>query len=185
MVGLSSCKVVFTESVRTKVELQGIELNKIQYYNSKNFLLTRTLSKSEASLSSGKIKIKNGEYVEIIKIKSKTPGVCDSIGDNILLIRFESGSNKYLKFKNGNILDPSSSYGITSDEIKKEKKKIETTDKYGEKRIAEKEFQTNYVNYDNKIYQLEYESKPELMIKRKRINNKEIDKRTAKGVKIK
>jgi hypothetical protein len=182
--GMSSCKVMFTESVRNKLDVQGIDLNKVQFYNSEKILLKRTLSKSEASLASGKVTIQNGEYIEITQIKKKTPGILDSIGDNFICVRFEPGDKKYLKFKNVNILDSTSTYKLATEDSKRKKIKVEIVDKFGDRRVIEKEVPSSFIEYDNKTYKVDYDYKPELMIKRKQVNKTRIQKRTAKGIKV-
>lgn len=185
LIGFSSCRVMFTEGVRNKLDMQGIDLNRVQFYNSEKIILKRTLTKSEATLASGKVTFQNGEFVEITQIKRKTPGICDSIGDHALYIRFESGANKGLKFSNNQVADSSSTYQMATENMLNKKKKVEIIDGFGEKKMVDMDLHILTVNYDGKEYQVAYDKKPELMIKKKQINKRKIFKRTASGMKVK
>jgi hypothetical protein len=114
---LSACSpktIYFTQNTRTKIESNKIDLKDIQYYNSHEIILQRNLSYEETKVASGKISIENGEFVEIITLKKKTPGVCESYTSNSLDVSFEKGENRKLRF----IMNPEKNYQVSAIEWK-------------------------------------------------------------------
>ena len=98
--GLScrSSKTYFTPQIRTKVENAGINLNKIQFYVDRDMELKREITKEEASVTKGKVKIIDGKYINIIDLEKYTPGICSATFPDKILVSFETGENKALTF---------------------------------------------------------------------------------------
>lgn len=114
---LTACSpktIYFTQQTRAKIESSGINLKDIQYYNSHQIILQRNLSYEETKVASGKISIENGEFVEIITLNKKTPGVCESYTSNALDVSFENGENRKLRF----IMNQEKNYQISAIEWK-------------------------------------------------------------------
>lgn len=179
----SSCRVIFTEQLRQKAEKQGIDLTKIQFYNSDKIVLSRTLASSEVSLASGKVTFQNGVYTEIIKIKKNTRGKCDMASSNLLNISFEEGKNRSLIFENNN-----NSYKLKPTNCKIVKKttttiQITNNNKSPIQQLT-KDVNECTLNYENKVYQVELPFMPKLLIKKRQINKNKTSVRTAKGVKV-
>jgi len=178
----SSCKVLFTEQFRKQAEATGIDILKIQFYNSDKIILKRILSSNEVSVTSGKVKVENGKNIEIIKIKKNTLGKCELIDKNKLYISFEEGENKSFVFY-GN----SSTYALKPDEcsiVKKNTLRISLENKILPIDMVEKDINECTVMYDKKKYSVELSSMPNLMFKKIWLNKKQINKRTVKGVKV-
>lgn len=185
---LSSCRVAFTESFRQKAEKQGLNLTKIQYYNSKKIVLTRTLSSSEVSLASGKVKFENGVFSEKIIIRKNTRGRCDKLGPNEMSISFEEGNNKSLPFASNARGDIFNTY-VLNPENCKTIRKTTTTYNLGRNNKLQTQPVSRDINeckvyYDGKNYQVALDAMPQLMIKKKETKRNKSKKRTAKGVRV-
>ena len=75
LMSFNSCKVIFTGGLRANIERQKLDMEKIQYYNSKSINLKRVVSERETDVIEGKVTIMNGQMIEEIEIKKNTPGV--------------------------------------------------------------------------------------------------------------
>ena len=122
---LTSCsqKVYFNAQVRKQLEQLNIPLDKLNYYVDRDVILRREMSSEETTASSGIVKFENGKYINIIKLRMYTTGVCTKISPNKLNIAFEDGSN-FLTFgypKNGT---NENAYQINADEWKNDIGKI-------------------------------------------------------------
>ena len=109
MVSCSSSKTYFTPQVRVKIENAGVDLNKIQFYVDRNIELKREISKEDAKVSKGDVKIEDGKYIDIISLKKNTPGICSGNYPDKILVSFEQGDNKFLTFgktRNASVIDP-------------------------------------------------------------------------------
>lgn len=185
---LSSCRVAFTESFRQKAEKQGLNLTKIQYYNSKKIVLTRTLSSSEVSLASGKVKFENGIYSEKIIIRKHTRGRCDKAGPNEMNISFEEGNNKSLPFASNARGELSDTYTLNPENCKTITK-TSTSYNMGRNYQIQPQTVTKDINqckvyYDGKNYKVDLPEMPQLLIKKKEIRRNKSKTRTAKGVRV-
>ncbi len=96
----SSCSktMLFTQTMRHQLNDHGVDLRDVQFYNSRKFILQRNLSYEEARVAQGKISFENGQFIEQIIIKKNTPGVCEEIEPNSLLVSFEDGYNRNIRF---------------------------------------------------------------------------------------
>ena len=94
-----SPKLVFTQSIKEKVQRVGGDLTKIQYYNETEILLQRVLSKTEVGIAKGKVEVRDGKQIESIRFNPLTPGICMEHMPNKLKVSFESGSTRFLFFK--------------------------------------------------------------------------------------
>jgi len=84
---ITSCsnKVYFSTDVRKQLEDKKIPINKLQFYVDRDVELRRELSSEETkTASSGIVRFENGKYIEIIKLRMLTAGVCTSIYPNKL-----------------------------------------------------------------------------------------------------
>ena len=154
---LNSCKVSFTGVLKVNLEKQELELEKIQYYNSKTIILKRVVSSKETEVLSGKVTMQNGQMIEEIEIKKNTPGIMVNSSDNQMHIKFEPGNQK------GNFLV----FELSND-----------------KRFVLRN-QKGKVNYHDAIYRSNGESAyAELLIQKKSSRAVTYNKRKAKGVKV-
>lgn len=163
MLLLTSCarKVKVTTELKNKLDEQRVNLKQIQFYNRGVFHLERNLTSEAVVASQGKIRMKNGRQVEVLKFKNSTPAICDSVKDQTIFVRFEKGGNRVLAFKpniTGNYqlctLPPQSGSPIQ-------------------------------VAYGNEIYELgDFGGAVLLTAKRKKVREADIHKRKVKGVKV-
>ncbi len=97
---LSSCsnKILFTQQIRTNLYDNNLEVEEVQFYNSKKIVLKRNLSVEETKVARGEIRLENGQYVEEIIFPKDTRGVVVKEGRNTLNVAFEEGDRRNLKF---------------------------------------------------------------------------------------
>ena len=153
----SSCKVLLTGSIKTNLEKQGLDLEKIQYYNESKIILKRVVSSKESEVISGKVTMQNGQMIEEIEIKKNTPGIMVDSKENEIHIRFEPGNQKgnFLVFE----LQEYDFYGLKDNKGR--------------------------VNYHDAIYSTKYKLLPPgLQIEKKSSRAFSYDKRKAQGVKV-
>lgn len=171
-IGLSSCstpKSYFTADTRNKVEEKSIPLEKLQFYIDKDVELKRELSSREATVHSGKVKIENGKYVNIILLKKGTLGVCTGSNKNSLDIAFESGEGKSLSF--GVTTRPAANtvYSLSAEKW---------LNPYHSPEVGK-------ITYDGEVYFMRFTgSRPKLMIQKTANDKYEVNKRVMSGRQI-
>lgn len=171
---LSSCsmnRMLLTVETKMQIEKAGVELNKVQFYNSSEIILARALKQEEISVAEGKVRIENGKHIEEIIIPANTPGICELNNEKTLKISFETGDGKSVPFlveKKGGVVVAGSYFKIGA------KKWVKTT---RGKRIGK-------VDYEGKIYNLVRGADSRLMIDKSILNRVKRDTRVARGRKI-
>lgn len=75
---VSSCSnlIYFTQDVRDDLNVNNLDVEKVQFYNSEKIILKRNLSKEETQLAKGTILLENGQYYEEIIIPKKNKRGC-------------------------------------------------------------------------------------------------------------
>ena len=91
-------KSVFLEANRVELDTSNVELRKVQFFNDKPIILRRKATESDIRQSGGKMVEVDGERVQEILIKKGTKGVIVGNKNGKLLIAFENGEGKYLRF---------------------------------------------------------------------------------------
>src|SRR4051794_29850487 len=86
----SASKSYFTVDTRNKVEAKSIAVERLQFYIDKDVELKRELSSADAKVSSGKVIMENGKYVNIILLKAGTLGACTAAHEHSLDVAFEN-----------------------------------------------------------------------------------------------
>lgn len=104
---LSSCQSTtpFTNTVRTKYNLDEAKLKKMQFYISSDILLQRgeRAENSQELDEDGKLVISTSASLDNITVDGKTPGVCVKVLDgNKLAISFFESDDQYLVFGDPN-----------------------------------------------------------------------------------
>ena len=169
-----SCKIVFTEKIRDKIEKNGGDISKVQFYNSEKIVLKRILNSEEVKVASGELSIENGKNVEIIKINKKTPGRCNQYDKNHILVSFEYGQDRDLTFLNSDLNSDTSRYELMPDEKKVVKRNSIELSSDNKSIIpiknVEKEIIECSVHYDKKTYIAEFSNMPCLLIKKSPFN---------------
>ena len=98
--------VPFTNTVRTKYNLDDAKLKKVQYYVSSEITLQRgeRADNSQELDEDGKLIVSSSASVDNILIDGKTPGVCVKVlsGNKIAVSFDESDDEKYLVFGDPN-----------------------------------------------------------------------------------
>ncbi len=100
---LSACAPkmsVFTKTLYEENGWSDSDLSHIQFYLSDDIVLRRSLSKGESKITSGKIRMINGQRVEEVIFERGTPGVfIKRKKSNHFAVAFEDGDDtKYLVF---------------------------------------------------------------------------------------
>lgn len=165
---IASCspKVVFNESLRNNLDLKSIIPEKLQFYIDRTVELRREISSNSTKINSGKVEFYKGKNIQIISIKSLTPGVCVHSNDSIIDVAFENGSDAYLSFKKIKSVD--SDYKIYM---------LKTT---------KNEEGKYFLDYNGISYQLdENAAEAKILIQRKVANKENINTKNLKGRKVK
>ncbi len=168
----TSCsqKVYFTKETKEKLEAKGVDLKKIQYFNSETVVLMREIKDEEIKVAEGKVRIENGKNVEEIIIKRNTPGVfAEANTSNAMMIQFEKGNNKFLPFL------PSKDYSGRKNIYELGSLDVVNT---GGNRLA-------VVTYDDKKYSIVYGNSAALLIDKSVLVKEERRTRVAEGVRVK
>jgi hypothetical protein len=85
--------VPFTKDLRQKLERDNIDLKQVQFYIDQKLILSRNLGDQKVEVSSGVVKLENGKFINEVIVPAFTPGVCESIDNDKLMISFEKGNN--------------------------------------------------------------------------------------------
>lgn len=183
---LCSCKTYFTHGIKTDLESNRIDLKKIQYYNSKDILLKRYIEKSETKVASGEVKTNQGRYIEEIIIEEGTKGICDSVGEEELFIRFERGEGKVLRFARDNSVDDH--YVLQAQEWDRQEIDEEnipfTESNTDYASVSEDQF-TGKVEYGGEVYYTKnYQEKPKLKIKKTKTSTTQKETREVEGLEV-
>ena len=100
---LASCTpsyTYFTQGLYEQEKWSQDDIMRIQFYLSKDIVLTRTITAAETSIAGGTIKVRNGERIEQVVIKYGTPGVLVLMPrEDRFAISFDEADNEaYLMF---------------------------------------------------------------------------------------
>lgn len=98
---LGSCKnlVPYTDALKTKYNLSDEQLKHLQFYVSSPIILQRKLTaENSTQITSGKIKIVNGEKVEEVVVPVGTKGVLAKNDNGKFEVSFEKDDTYYLRF---------------------------------------------------------------------------------------
>ena len=99
MISCSPQYSYFTENLYEKQNWNQDDISRIQFYVSRDIVLTRAINEGETKISEGKIRIKNGRKVEQVVIKQGTPGVLVLMPkEDRFAISFEEDNEAYLMF---------------------------------------------------------------------------------------
>ncbi|MGB4844617.1 MAG: hypothetical protein WBP16_09140 [Ferruginibacter sp.] len=175
---LSSCSTLqrsyFTVDTRNRVEEIAIPIEKLQFYIDKDVELKRELASRDAKVSSGKIVMENGKYVNIIILKAGTLGVCTRALNNILEVSFENGENKNIRFSVPEKAASNTAYSLFADQW------LSSYNTYNPE-IS----QTGKIVYDGELYYMRFSGeRPKLMIEKSAQDKYKVNKRVMSGRKV-
>ena len=163
-----SSKQLLSYYTRKNAEESGVDFKTIQYYTARKIILRREISSSNTIVKSGKVKLKQGKYINIIKIKKGTPGICVNTQKQRLNISFDRKSDSYIPFQ------------IKSDTIF-------STNKDTLKLSITTEFFYNlptgsFINYDDETYRVDSGSR--IKVKKNTFKSKKVKKKKLRGRKL-
>jgi len=102
IVSMTSCSPTYTHFTKSLYEQQNWsqeDIMRIQFYVSKDIVLSRSAETGATSITEGKIKIINGQRVEQVIVKAGTPGVLVLMPrEDRFAISFEDDNEAYLMF---------------------------------------------------------------------------------------
>ena len=75
------------------MEKQNIDLKEVQFYVDQKLILSRNMEDEKLVIKSGVVKIENGKHINEVVIPMLTPGLCEEVNDDKLMISFEKGNN--------------------------------------------------------------------------------------------
>lgn len=115
LLAISSCSPkmsTFSKSLYEENKWTDQQLSRIQFFLSEDIVLWRSLRKGEVEITSGKVKLVNGEKVEEIVFERGTPGIfIKRKKDNHFAVSFEDGPDtRYLVFGPNN--SPQGDYSL-------------------------------------------------------------------------
>jgi hypothetical protein len=129
---LSSCSqklVPFTQEIRDSYKLSEEDLQSIQFYISKGFVLKRGERTGEKETDGGELTLKKEHFVEEVVVNAKTPCVVKrSVDGHTIMVEFEEGSDKFLVF--GSKKNSDGFYTLRALEWSNGRGKINYGDKY-------------------------------------------------------
>lgn len=100
MLTLAGCKpkIIFLDTNRTELEEAEVPLKMVQFYNDKEIILRRKASSRDIKESGGRMIEIDGDQIQEIRIRRNTPCIITGIKGNKLVVRFETGEGKTLRF---------------------------------------------------------------------------------------
>ncbi len=95
----STPKTYFSQGMRKTVKIVGKGAKELQYYVDMDIELRREITSDTVQVRDGSVVFENGKFVNVIKLKKFTPGICISDRDSARLrIAFDETEDKYLTF---------------------------------------------------------------------------------------
>jgi hypothetical protein len=85
--------VPFTRDLKQRLEKENIDLKQVQFYVDQKLILNRNVGDQKTGVTSGVVKMENGKYINEVIVPAFTPGICDTLVSNRLMISFEKGNN--------------------------------------------------------------------------------------------
>lgn len=166
LISFTACrpKAYFTKGLKQDIESKSIPINKVQFYLDREVELKRELSSEAAKVNVGKMEFVNGKYVQVIRFKKYTPGVCITNDSNQMIMAFEKGEDKYVTFKITPVDETIDAFTISGNKLSDTAKAI---------------------TYDGKTYTIQGDgAQAKLLIKRKVADKMQVRTRKVKGLKV-
>ena len=89
----------FTDDLYREQHWSQEEIQRVQFYLSKDIVLSRTIAEDQSNIKDGKINIQNNSREELVVVKSGTPGTLVIMPkENRFGISFENDDKAYLMF---------------------------------------------------------------------------------------
>ena len=85
--------VPFTTGLQQRILNNNLDIKKVQFFIDQKLILRKSLGSRKVDIKSGVLLFENGEYIQEVVIPKYTPGICESVNGNNLLVSFESSNN--------------------------------------------------------------------------------------------
>ncbi len=95
---IPACKVYFTPELKHHVEIQGVDIKDVQFYNSHTIILQRELTDTVVITDTTNLREVRVLKYRRIKIKRNTPCVCVKDDSLVQEIIFKQGDSSTFKF---------------------------------------------------------------------------------------
>ncbi len=93
--------VPFTRELYNKIKDNNINISKLKFYISNTVILNQGVVKNEMGVgSNGELQTSSKTNEKLIELLALTPGIVESIDSEGMMIRFEQGDKKTLRFIN-------------------------------------------------------------------------------------
>lgn len=92
--------VPYTVEMQTKYTLGVNQLEQLQFYLSDTVVLYKLTPAGSAKASEGKVVVQDDQHLEEIILRPGTPGVVVGVKQDMLLVSFEIGPDRFLIFGN-------------------------------------------------------------------------------------
>jgi len=81
--------ITFSKLLKARIEHDNIDIKKIQFYVDRKLILRRLMGTEKGTVKSGIILFDNGQYINEVVIPAYTPGVCEKVDGDNLMISFD------------------------------------------------------------------------------------------------
>jgi len=88
-----SVYVPFTKQLKQRIENNHLDIKKVQFFVDQKLVLRRSLGTQKSDIKSGVILFENGQYINEVIIPKYTPGICENIFGDKLMLSFEAENN--------------------------------------------------------------------------------------------
>lgn len=88
--------VPFTKSLKMRLERDHADMKRIQFYVDQSLVLRRTNGMDKGVIKNGTVAYDNSQTVTEMTIPAYTPGVCEGVKGDSLLISFDSPGNTFV-----------------------------------------------------------------------------------------
>ncbi|MFT3935951.1 MAG: hypothetical protein QM726_20140 [Chitinophagaceae bacterium] len=88
-----SAYIPFTKQLKQRIETSQLDIKKVQFFLDQKLVLRRSLGTQKSEIKSGVILFENGQYINEVIIPKNTPGVCENVIGDKLMISFEVQNN--------------------------------------------------------------------------------------------
>jgi len=85
--------VPFTRQLQQRLERDNIDMHQLQFYIDQGLVMSRYVDNEKAQVNAGIIKFDNGQYINEVIVRPFTPGVCETVANDRMMISFEKGNN--------------------------------------------------------------------------------------------
>ena len=85
--------VPFTKDLEDRIVSNNLDIKKVQFFIDQRLILRRTLGSQKSDIKGGQILFENGVYIHEVIIPKYTPGICEGIDGDRILISFELKNN--------------------------------------------------------------------------------------------